>query len=159
MGAPDQFIRDSLLILPFGCVKMSYCGWDRGHSNAETDQFQVNFGCACYKTGVPWPQFSKSDIRYSKYTHNMNVCLAENELWKVSWASRWHLFCASEDIHYLIPAVWKLQSYLVLWDSDMIEIVMYSSWFTTNKSLSILQLIPWLLGPFYQHWLTIIPHG
>ena len=80
MGTPDQFIRDSLLILPFGCVKISYCGWDRGHSNAETDLFQVNFGCACYKTGVPWPQFSKSAIRYSKYTHNMNVCLAENEL-------------------------------------------------------------------------------
>ena len=80
MGTPDQFIRDSLLILAFGCVKMSYSGWDRGHSNAETDLFQVNFGCACCNTGVPWPQFSKSAIRYSKYTHNMNVCLAENEL-------------------------------------------------------------------------------
>ena len=80
MGTPDQFIRDSLLILAFGCVKMSYSGWDRGHSNAETDLFQVNFGCACCNTGVPWPQFSKSAIRYSKYTHNMNVSLAENEL-------------------------------------------------------------------------------
>ena len=40
--------------------------------------------------------------RYSKYRHSMNNRFGENELWKVSRASLWHLLGVIEDIDDLI---------------------------------------------------------
>ena len=62
IGTPENFVRDRHLVLAFGGIKVSYRGRDKTKHTAETDLFQVNFGGAWYKAGVPWPQFSKSAI-------------------------------------------------------------------------------------------------
>ena len=47
--------------------------------------------------------------RYSKYRHSMNNRFGENELWKVSRASLWHLLGVIEDIDVLILTAFVVQ--------------------------------------------------